>query len=926
VSLPPATPSDAERLRLAQVQACGTEVAGSPGLRSIVALAAQLCDAPIAAVALVDADRVRLLARQGLAASDFSRADSFCDRTIRGRDVMVVGDAAADGRFAGRDPAGLAGVRFYAGAPVLSPDGVALGAVCVMDTAPRAGLDPRQTAALQSLAHLAASELEKHRVVAGAEVAEQRYREIVETTQEGVALIDRSGVIEYANRRLADLLGCDLAEVTGRLFTDFLHADGPTRGILDWFAAPRGPVGTSEVCVRRCDGTPLWVHASASPRFDRDGARAGTLAMITDLTSVRIAEERRRETETSFRYLFEMNPNMMWVFDDETMQFLAVNAAAVARFGYSRDEFLRLTIFDVRPPEEHERLRAQRAGYDRRAEPVNTEAWTFLTRSGERFDGELSSYTIEFGGRPSRITVIRDVTARRKAEAQLRESEASFRHLFDQNPNPMVVCADPSFRVLAVNEAALQLYGYRREAFIGLTPAQMRAPEAAARPRPPAPAYGPGVSFVRLSMHRRKSGEVFPVDARGSAISFGGRPAWLLVVRDVSEQQRAQAMLAETENKLRQSQKLEAIGHLTGGIAHDFNNLLMVILGNIELLQDMLPPGSDGADLLAAIARAAERGADLTSHLLSFARRQALAPHEVEVNVLLGKMHALLARSIGEHIVIRLEPGEDVWPVLIDPTQLETALLNLVVNARDAMPDGGVITLTTANASIGEAAGQVDVAPGDYVLVSVADTGTGMAPDVLSRAFDPFFTTKEPGKGSGLGLSMVYGFVHQSGGQVRLESTPGGGTRATLYLPRAPSGARAAGADDPSAPPPRGGSECILVVEDDRQVREIVELHLRSLGYRVLRAAGGAEALEILRGPTRIDLMLSDVVMPGGINGRQLSEQAARLRPGLRILLVSGYSGDASEPSDTQGPPLLRKPYRRDELATRIREMLDGPA
>ncbi|TWT14119.1 ATP-binding protein [Reyranella sp. CPCC 100927] len=514
------------------------------------------------------------------------------------------------------------------------------------------------------------------------------------------------------------------------------------------------------------------------------------------------------------------------------------------------------------------------------------------------------------------------VGAREQAQAQLREREASFRYLFDQNPSPMIVCADQSFHVLAANDSALRLYGTTREAFLGQQPDQ----EQDRRARPPAPAHGAGVSFVSVATHRRRSGEAFSCDVRASAITFGGRPAWLLVVRDISEQQQAQSRLAEAEDKLRQAQKLEAIGHLTGGIAHDFNNLLAVILGSVELLQEELPAGSSGGDLLAVAAQAAERGADLTSQLLSFARRQALAPHAVDINALLGKVHALLTRSVGRHIETNFAPDPTLRPALIDSTQLETAVLNLVVNARDAMPDGGSITLSTSNGSVESALDQPDVMPGDYVVITVSDTGTGMTPEVLSKAFDPFFSTKETGKGSGLGLSMVYGFVRQSGGHVRIESAVDAGTEVHLYLPCAPREAAATPIAVRSAGAAPGGNESILVVEDDAQMRDLVQAHLSGLGYHVLVAGNGIEALDILMGPERIDLMLSDLVMPGGLTGLQLSEQAARVRPGLRILFAAGYPQgalDAPEGRD-EAPAPLHKPYRRGELATRIRELLDA--
>ncbi len=513
------------------------------------------------------------------------------------------------------------------------------------------------------------------------------------------------------------------------------------------------------------------------------------------------------------------------------------------------------------------------------------------------------------------------VGVREQAQAQLHEREASFRYLFDQNPNPMIVCADRSFHVLAANDSALRLYGTTHEAFLGQQPDQ-GPPDR----RPPAPAHGSGVSFVSVATHHRRSGEPFACDVRASAITFGGRPAWLMVVRDITEQQHAQARLAEAENKLRQSQKLEAIGHLTGGIAHDFNNLLTVILGSIELLQEELPAGSAGGDLLAVVAQAAERGADLTSRLLSFARRQALAPHEVDVNALLGKMHALLIRSIGGHIETNFAPSPDLRPALIDPTQLETAVLNLVVNARDAMPEGGSITLMTSNGSLATALDQPDVMPGDYVVITVADTGTGMTPEVLSKAFDPFFTTKEPGKGSGLGLSMVYGFARQSGGHVRIETAPDAGTEVHLYLPCAPLNAAVTPITVRRTAAAPGGNESILVVEDDAQTRDMVQAHLSGLGYHVLVAGNGIEALDVLMGPERIDVMLSDLVMPGGLTGLQLSEQAVRIRPGLRILFASGYSPDALEGPEGRddAPAPLHKPYRRGELAMRIRELLDA--
>jgi nitrogen-specific signal transduction histidine kinase len=380
--------------------------------------------------------------------------------------------------------------------------------------------------------------------------------------------------------------------------------------------------------------------------------------------------------------------------------------------------------------------------------------------------------------------------------------------------------------------------------------------------------------------------------------------------------------------QLRQSQKLEAVGHLTGGVAHDFNNLLTVILGNATQLNEALADNPQLQSLASMTETAAQRGAELINRMLAFSRRQALDPKVLDVNRLITGMEGLFRRTAPEDIELGFVYAGNLWATEVDPGQLELALLNLVVNARDAMPKGGNLTIETANAEldVGYARQHPEVLPGQYVMVSVADSGTGMSPQVLQRVFDPFFTTKEVGKGSGLGLSMVYGFVTQSRGHVRIDSEEGKGTIARLYFPRVRAVVKPAEVP-PESPHAAGGREHILIVEDDDLVREHVVGQLLGLGYRVTHASSGQQALDLLPRMHDVALLFTDVVMPGGMSGRDLAREVRALRPGLKVLFTSGYNEDAIVHNGRLDPgvQLLSKPYRRKALAEKVRQVLDSP-
>jgi PAS domain S-box-containing protein len=413
-----------------------------------------------------------------------------------------------------------------------------------------------------------------------------------------------------------------------------------------------------------------------------------------------------------------------------------------------------------------------------------------------------------------------------------------------------------------------------------------------------------------------------PIHVRGSARPIrdaaGNQTGAVIVFRDVSEAK-------ELERQLRQSQKLDAIGQLTGGIAHDFNNTLTVITGTIEILAEGVADRPDLYAIAKLIDQAADRGADLTKHLLAFARKQPLQPHNIDVNTMVIEAANLLRPTLGEHIEIEAKLAEDTDFAHIDPSQLSTALLNLAVNARDAMPTGGKLTLETSNITLDEAYAHAnaDVRPGPYVMIAVSDTGVGIPTKLIDKVFEPFFTTKEIGKGTGLGLSMVYGFVKQSNGHIKVYSEEGHGTTIKLYLPRG-----TAKLDMVPAPAPlAGGNETIFVVEDDNMVREFLVTQLHSLGYKTVTAANGTAALAKVENGAVFNLLFTDVIMPGGINGRQLADEVLKRHPGMKILYTSGYTENAiiHHGRLDAGVLLLAKPYRKSDLARMLRLALGTP-
>ena len=492
-----------------------------------------------------------------------------------------------------------------------------------------------------------------------------------------------------------------------------------------------------------------------------------------------------------------------------------------------------------------------------------------------------------------------------------------------------LVIIDRSGIIRSFNRACIGLFGYLPEEVIG-RPVNVLMPE---------PYHGEHDRYIanyletsvpkiigigREVVGRRKDGSTFPMElAVGESRQNGGK-AFVGIIRDLTERREAE----KEREQLRQAQKMEAVGQLTGGLAHDFNNLLAIIIGNLDLLLELRQGDAVADELVRDALESALRGADLTRRLLAFARRQPLRPERCDINDVIGRIVKLLMRTLGENITIELALASDVWPVVIDRAQFEAVIANLATNARDAMPKGGRLLVDTRNGQLDQsyAEAHAEVTPGEYVVIEVTDSGCGIPSDRLTRIFEPFYTTKEQGKGTGLGLSMVFGFMKQSGGHISVYSEPGKGTTFRLYLPRFEEAAVQALPAE-AEPAPRGRDETILVVEDNPGLRRIVMRQLIDAGYQVLEAPDADAAMTIVESPEPIHLLLTDIVMPGSMDGRDLAKAAVRRRPLLKVLLTSGFpdaraGGGSGAVTETR---LLSKPYRKEDLRRAVRETLDGP-
>lgn len=514
--------------------------------------------------------------------------------------------------------------------------------------------------------------------------------------------------------------------------------------------------------------------------------------------------------------------------------------------------------------------------------------------------------------------LLTDITQRKEAEAALREGEQRYRLLFQSNPHPMWVYDLETLRFLDVNDAAVHHYGYSKAEFLAMTVKDIRPEAEIPRLLDNIAATRDGLNHNGIWKHRKRDGTIIDVEVSAHAITFSGRRAEVVLVQDVTER-------LALEQRLRQTQKLEAIGQLAGGVAHDFNNAILPIMAYCEMLLTQLHAQDPLRRYAEQIARAAESAANLPRQLLAFSRKQVLQPEVIDLNGIVDGMAKMLRHVLGApiKIVSRLSPTLDA--VKADPGQIEQVLMNLAVNVRDAMPRGGTLTVETSNTELDAAYCHLhpNVTPGRYVVLAVSDTGCGMDRETQARAFEPFFTTKEKGKGTGLGLSSVYGIVTQSGGHVQLYSEPGQGSTFRVYLPAVQEAATTAEAIAPAET--QGGGETILVAEDNDAVRQGIIDMLQAYGYTVVSAGDGKEALRIAEThPGTLHVLLTDVVMPE-IDGRQLAERLRAVRPEVRIIFMSGYTEDVVIHQGVlhAGIEFVQKPFTPSVLARKVREVLD---
>jgi PAS domain S-box-containing protein len=658
-----------------------------------------------------------------------------------------------------------------------------------------------------------------------------------------------------------------------------------------------------------------------------------------------------------FHALFEATPNLYLVLSRD-FTIVAVNHAYCRATMTQRAEILGRHLFDVFPDNPSDpaatgvgNLRASlmRVLQFRQPDAMALQKYDIRRPDSEgggfeeRFWSPLNSPVLDANGKVAwiihRVEDVTDMVRLQALQEKRAEVARSQQDLIDQLqktgdfldavvenlPGMLFVKTYPDCRFVLFNRAGEELLGYSRKDLMGKSDHDFFPKEQAdhfvARDR------------AVFEMDSRQLTAEEPIDTRLNGTRLlkttkvavrdkAGRPQYLLGYSDDITERKA------VEQQLRQAVKMEAVGQLTGGVAHDFNNLLGVVIGNLDIAMEHVKDDPALADAIQEALNGALRGAELTRRLLAFSRKQPLQPAVIDINQGLPAIAHMLRRTIGETIVVELHPADSLWPVMADPAQMDEAILNLAINARDAMAKGGTLSIETANVHLDEdyAARHAEVKAGDYVQLAVSDTGIGMAPEVIEHCFEPFFTTKGKDKGTGLGLSMVYGFAKQSGGHIKIYSELGHGTSVKIYLPRALDAAAVNARPESAEPADARGRETVLVVEDNKDLRVVTCKQLAELGYAVLEADNAKAALTILASHPDVDLMFSDIIMPGGMTGTDLAREARRLYPKLKIMLTSGYTAKAMGNGfhDLDGLELLNKPFRKRDLAQRLRKLLDG--
>ena len=741
---------------------------------------------------------------------------------------------------------------------------------------------------------------------------------IVEYSEDAILSKTLDGTITTWNNGAERLYGYAATEIVGQPISVLIPRErsAEMQEILDQVRWGNQVEHFETVRVKK-NGRPVQVSVTVSPIKNPAGQVIGASTIARDITNQKLAEESVRRSEEQYRFLFESNPMPMWVFDVNSFTFLAVNEAAVRHYGYSRKEFLAMTVLDIRPEEDVRKF------VEVAKTPVRglsgSELWRHRKKDGTIIDVEITSHDLILDGREAELVLANDVTERKRNEQKLLELEERYSKAFRSSPLPITISTFNEGRYLECNHAFLQMLGFDRDEIVGRTAFDVHfwpSRESRARFVKQVSERGRTIGFETQILS--KAGEVRTVLIYGESINLSDTRCILAIINDVTESKRL-------EEQLRQAQRMEAVGRLAGGVAHDFNNVLGVIIGYSELAQGALSEDTPVRQQVAEIKKAADRGASLTRQLLAFSRQQILQPSVINLNTVIENLSNMLRRMVAGDVEVSFGQDPELGNVYVDRGQMDQILMNLAVNARDAMPEGGKLIIETANADLDStyAEQHAPVRPGPYVRLTVTDTGTGMDAATMSRIFEPFFTTKTLGHGTGLGLSIVYGIVKQSGGYIWVYSEVGRGTTFKIYFPRLESDAEIQ-QEMKGARGTVSGTETILLVEDDEPLRKLTQTLLQENGYQVMESPDGGSALKLAEGHEgTIHLLLSDVIMAQA-SGPELASKLRALRPGIKVLYMSGYTGDliARHGGAEAGAALVEKPFTREALLIRVREVL----
>jgi PAS domain S-box-containing protein len=891
-------------------------------------LATYVCGTPIGLVGLIDANRQWFKSRIGWDWSEIPREVSFCTHTILQTDLVIVSETLNDKRFAKSQLVTQAGVRFYAGVPLLTPEGYALGTLSVMDHVPRA-LTQEQTRILWALARQVMAHLEDQRDLQSNPGREsyERYRRFFESSVVGFYRTTLDGQVLDCNPAFVRIMGyASREELLACHALEFYFSPSERQDFLEQCRS-LGSMTNFASRLRRKDGSSVWVLENVKPVLRQDGTPAMIEGTLVDISQQKAAEAAHNQaqraledSETRYRRLFETAKDGILILDFKTGQIADVNPFLIEMLGYTHSEFVGKKLWEIGPFKD---IPASRSAFGelQTMGVIRYEDLPLETKDGRRINVEFVSNVYPVDGTQVVQCNVRDITERVRAEAALKISETHHRSVFEGAVHG-IYRGTLDGRFLDVNPALVAMLGYSSaEEVLKLSVSQ----DVFAEPEE-------GLRLLhkwQLTAEIEEEVQWKRRDQRRIAVRLSGR-----VLRTENQRAAGVEVIAEDvterralEEQLRQAQKIEAVGQLAGGMAHEFNNYLGIVLGYSELLLEEAGATEGLRRNVAEIKAATQRAASVTRQLLALSRRQVLEPKVLDVNAVVWETHKLLRRLIPGNIdlVPVLEPN--LQPVKVDPAQIQQILINLVVNARDAMPQGGKVVIETANVELDEeyAGRHIEVQPGSYVMLAVSDDGPGIDAQTQARIFEPFFTTKGEGKGTGLGLSTVYGIVRQSGGHITVESALRKGTRFRIYLP--PTAATELKLLDETPPIQTEvlGTETVLVVEDEPALCRLISVSLEKRGYTVLAAEDGTEAIRILENNRDdIDLVVSDIMMPK-LNGLELREKAILVRPDLQFLFISGYAEDtigrtAHLPQDAG---YLEKPFLPIELARKVRTLLN---